>query len=64
MKFLIGVILIGFVGCALASAPGMARYDDFKVYKVHIKEEQQLAQFKTFRDILPVRKDHRELLEN
>ncbi|XP_075150088.1 zinc carboxypeptidase-like [Haematobia irritans] len=39
----------------LASGPGMARYDDFKVYKIFIKDDQQLNHLKEIRDLLPVR---------
>ncbi|XP_059220287.1 zinc carboxypeptidase [Stomoxys calcitrans] len=33
----------------------MARYDDFKVYKVFVKDMQQLNHLKKFRETLPVR---------
>lgn len=49
------ILLITLVAGALAAGPGMARYDSFKVYKIFIKDEQQLSQLKKFRDILPVR---------
>ncbi|XP_075152249.1 zinc carboxypeptidase-like [Haematobia irritans] len=48
-------LLIGFLGWTLASGPGMARYDNFKVYKIFIKDEVQLSQLKKFRDTLPIR---------
>ncbi|XP_061388495.1 zinc carboxypeptidase-like, partial [Musca vetustissima] len=51
------VVFVGlFVATTLATGgPGMVRYDDFKVYKIYIKNEQQLNELKKLRDILPVR---------
>lgn len=54
MKLLGIVLFLTVVGCTLAAGPGMARYDDFKVYKIYIRNEQQLSQLKKFRDTLPV----------
>ncbi|XP_005183491.3 zinc carboxypeptidase [Musca domestica] len=42
-------------GLASAFKPPAVRYDDFKVYKVHVKDEQQLAEFKKLANNLPVR---------
>ncbi|XP_073821462.1 zinc carboxypeptidase-like [Musca autumnalis] len=50
------LFVVGLLGCSVAATgPGMARYDDFKVYKIYIKDEQQLSQLKKFKDILPIR---------
>ncbi|XP_075150951.1 zinc carboxypeptidase-like [Haematobia irritans] len=54
MKVLTGLLIFALAGCALSSGPGMARYDDFKVYKIYIKEEQQLNELKKFRNVLPI----------
>uniref|UniRef100_A0A1I8P7Y9 Peptidase M14 domain-containing protein n=1 Tax=Stomoxys calcitrans TaxID=35570 RepID=A0A1I8P7Y9_STOCA len=49
------ILLIGTLAWTVTAGPGAARYDDFKVYKIFIKDEPQLNQLKKFRDILPIR---------
>lgn len=54
MQGYLSVLVLGLVGLAMATGPAMVRYDDFKVYKIYVKEEQQLNQLKKFADVLPV----------
>ncbi|XP_013115075.2 zinc carboxypeptidase [Stomoxys calcitrans] len=46
--------LAALLGLASANQPAAARYDDFKVYKVFVKDEQQLDEFKGMSNNLPV----------
>ncbi|XP_030388442.1 zinc carboxypeptidase-like [Scaptodrosophila lebanonensis] len=41
-------------GSAIASQPEAARFDNYKVYKVSVKDEAQLAEFKKLGNNLPV----------
>ncbi|XP_075149911.1 zinc carboxypeptidase-like [Haematobia irritans] len=52
--FAIIVVATAILGLTSASQPAAARYDDFKVYKVFVKDEQQLAEFKKMANNIPV----------
>ncbi|XP_011292502.1 zinc carboxypeptidase-like [Musca domestica] len=53
--FAVLAIAAAVLGLTTAFKPPAARYDDFKVYKVHVKDDQQLAEFKKLANNIPVR---------
>ncbi|XP_073821472.1 zinc carboxypeptidase-like [Musca autumnalis] len=53
--FAVLTITAALLGLSAAFQPPAARYDDFKVYKVFVKDEQQLSEFKKLANNIPVR---------
>lgn len=54
--FVVLTITAAVLGLKTAFKPPTARYDDFKVYKVYVKDEQQFADFKKLTNNIPVSK--------
>lgn len=52
--FVLFAVAAAILGLASASQPAAARYDDFKVYKVFVQDEQQLKEFKNLANNIPV----------